>query len=89
MIEAVVEVVDHNAPPPPELSLAWDVERWGTLPDAGGLYDQDAVLLHRMNVFSNVYKVVTRFRSAEGAQIHMLSHSEKKLIGELRKQGLI
>lgn len=85
LIEEVVAVVDDGGPPPQELRLAWLVDQWGSLPEAGGLYDQDAQTLKRMTVLNNIYKVVTRLRSAKGAEIHNLSEADRRIIGELRK----
>lgn len=89
MIEAVVAVIDDGGPPPPILILAWDVERWGTLPEAGGLYDQDAAILNEMNVLGNVYKAVSRLRNAHGDDIHRLTDGDRRIIGELRRSGVL
>ena len=45
----------EGAPPPPELRLAWDCDRWHTLPQAGGVLDQPAGLLERMRQADAVY----------------------------------
>lgn len=82
-------VVEDGEPPPPELKLAWLVDQWGTLPDAGGLYDQDAQTLKRMTVYNNIYKVVMKWRSLKGAEIHSLTDADRKIIGELRKLNIL
>lgn len=49
--------------PPPELTLALQCERWGALPEAGGLYDQPAGLLDRMSASLNVYQAFDNWKS--------------------------
>ena len=46
----------EDLPPPIELQLARQVDRWGALPVAGGLRDQEAGLLDRMAWADAVYK---------------------------------
>lgn len=41
--------------PPRLLQEAWQVKRWGVLPEAGGLRDQPAGLLVRMAAVLDVY----------------------------------
>lgn len=86
LIEAAVAVVEEGAPPPLELMLAWDCHRWETLPDAGGLLDQDYRLLMLMKVASNIHDTVTRLRSLVGDQIHSLSDNERRIIKWLRDE---
>ena len=81
--------VDEGGPPPPELSLAWDTERWGVLPDAGGLYDQDYALLRRMKVAANVYAALSGYRNMKGNQIHNMTDAQRRIVAGLRKDGLI
>lgn len=45
-----------NHPPPPELTLTFQSMRWGDLPDTGGLRDQEAGLLDKMEASYNVYR---------------------------------
>ena len=54
---AYAEDSKKNAPPP-ELSLAFKAEQWGTLPEPGGLRDQRIGELDRMTVVLNTYKAV-------------------------------
>lgn len=89
MIEAVVDFIDYGDPPPPELPIAFKVDQWGTLPDAGGLYDQDAGLLGRMTVYLNIYRAVSKLRSAQGEEIHRLTDGDRRIIGELRRSGVL
>lgn len=84
-----MECITDNAPPPSELKLAWSCERWKTLPDAGGLYDQDYSLLHRMNAFTNIYNAVQRIKTLKGKQIHSLSDSERLILRYLMDNGIL
>ena len=43
---------------PPELELGLSCERWGALPSAGGLLDQDIGLMMRMSAVVNVYRAI-------------------------------
>lgn len=81
--------MDEDGPPPPELHLAWLCERFGALPDAGGVLDQDAQTLRRAVIAGNVHRTLARMRGMEGAQIHNLSDSERKIIRALLDEGLI
>jgi len=85
----VVECITANAPPPAELKLAWSCERWKTLPDAGGLYDQDYKLMHRMNAFTNVYNAVQKIKSLKGAQIHTLTDGERMILRYLMDNRIL
>ena len=76
-------------PLPPDLRLAWDCQRWGALPEAGGVLDQDAGLMDRMAALSNVYNVVDRLRNLQGAQIHNLTTSERRVIKWLRDEDIL
>ncbi len=49
---------DPNAPLPRELVLGRQIERWGVLPNAGGLLDQSAGLLARIEIAENVYNAL-------------------------------
>jgi hypothetical protein len=48
---------DPRQPPPPELALAWQCQRWNALPEAGGLLDQPAGLVQRMTGVDNVFRI--------------------------------
>ena len=80
---------EGDGPPPPELRLAWQCQRWGGLPDAGGIYDQDALTLYRMSSLGNVYDTVKKVRSMIGKEIHRMSKSDRRLIKFLRDEGLM
>lgn len=61
---------DDNAQPPPELTLAWTLERWGALAMNGEL---PAGLLKRMTACLNVYEA---FRSYSAGASRLADWSE-------------
>lgn len=61
---------DNNAQPPPELTLAWTLERWGALAISGEL---PAGLLKRMTACLNVYDA---FRSCSAGASRLADWSE-------------
>jgi hypothetical protein len=85
----VVANVDDGGAPPKELRMGWLAKTWGSLPDSGGLYDQEASLLHRMTVLTNIHTALSRFRERKGADIHNMPHSERVIIGALRRGDYI
>jgi hypothetical protein len=46
------------------LQTAWEIKRWGALPEAGGLRDQPAGLLKRAAYLSDVYSAHRAYRDA-------------------------
>ena len=89
LIAAVVAHIDHASPPPKDLVLVWDMERWGALPDSGGILDQDAEIMNRSRVLQSVYKTVNRLRNMKGAEIHKLTDGERRVIGNLKRAGYL
>ena len=83
-----VAVAEGDGALPAELRLAWDCERWSALPDAGGVMDQDAMLMHRMAALSNVYAAVVRARNAQGKEIHQLTRQERRILKWLMDEAL-
>jgi len=79
----------NGGTPPPELRLAWLVSRYNTLPDAGGLYDQDADTLYKMTTCENIYDALTAWNNLGGNKIHSLSKNARKIIAGLREDGFI
>lgn len=77
LIERAVGAAYGKAEPPAELQTAWQCQRWEALPDAGGIYDQDDTLLHRMGALDNIYRTVMKLNSSPGAEIHKLTTSER------------
>ena len=55
MIRAVVEYVDGNGQPPPELTKVFNWRNWGILPRAGGSDDQRYGELDKMLAAANVH----------------------------------
>lgn len=45
-------------PAPRELKLAWQAKRWESLPNAGGLQDQEVGLLERMSWALSTYEAL-------------------------------
>ena len=88
-MRAVVECATEDAPPPVELRLAWQCERWRTLPDDGNLYRQDFQTMFRMNLTSNIYNAVLRIYSLKGNQIHDLTENERIILRMLMDNGLL
>ena len=89
LIGAVVECVTENAPPPADLKLAWQCERWHTLPDDGGLYAQDYQTMTRMTALNTVYSAVIKIKSLKGTQIHTLSDGERRILRMLMDNGFL
>ena len=89
LIERAVGAAYRKAEPPAELQTAWQCQRWGTLPEAGGIYDQDDTLLYRMGMLDNIYRTVMKINSSAGAEIHKLSTSERLLWRWLMEEGFM
>ena len=70
----------QDAPPPVELRLAWMCEQWKTLPDSGGVHEQDFRLMNRMAGLSSVYNTVTKWRNYTGERIHLLTDHDRRLL---------
>lgn len=71
---------------PPELWLAWQIDRWGT-EAVLGREAQSIRLLNTMSVLKAAYGVVRRLRSARGEKIHDLSESDREMIAWFREEG--
>lgn len=69
--------------------MAWKCEQWGALPDAGGLHDQDYLLMYRMSAFTNIHRAVSRWFSLEGSDIHKLTDAERRILRSLQDMGLM
>ena len=85
----MVACVDEGAPPPADLRLAWLCEQWSTLPESGGMYEQDAKVIGRMTSLKNTYHALTRLRNAHGDQIHSLTDNDRYILKSLVDMGLI
>ena len=64
MILAAADAAEGLGPPPEELQLAWQVHRWHTLPNEGGLRDQPAGVVLRMGIAESVYNAVKAWKAA-------------------------
>lgn len=84
-----MDCAQNGDPPPSELSIAWGCQRWGTMPDAGGYFDQDYKLMRLMVIASNVYDTVAHMRNLPAKRIHELSESERRILRLLTDEGLI
>ena len=69
---------------PTALRLAWQSERWGALPEAGGLLDQPAGLLNKMAAVSNVYNAFVTMQRHTG-QLVQLANSNPQVIATVRR----
>lgn len=67
-----------------ELRMAWQSERWHTLPEAGGLLDQPAGLLQRMAVVSNVYNAFKALKASAGNLVQ-LANSQPQVLAIVRQ----
>jgi hypothetical protein len=52
----VAYVEGDTTTPPRELALCWQIEQFHTLPFAGGLLEQPAGLMNRVNAAGNIYR---------------------------------
>lgn len=64
MIAAAADCAENGAPPPRELTLYWRCKRFGALPSPGGILDQPAGLLARMETAGTVYETMRAFLAA-------------------------
>lgn len=89
LIEAVVDCVYEGSPPPVELRINWQCQRYHCLPDTGAYFDQDYILMSRMASLSNIYNVLQRWQGLDGKQIHSLTDNERKTLKSLKDMGVI
>lgn len=89
LVQAAVDAVDRGGPLPTDVYLDQLSEKYHIPPRTGGLLEQDAGLIYRMNFLSTVYKTVSRLRGMVGAEIHDLSIGERRLIAFLLKENML
>lgn len=90
LIRAAVEAARGQSSPPDELRLYWMCQRYpGALPETGGMFDQDYVLMVRMITLDNIYGAITRMRSLTGHAIHNLTPGERRVLEQVRRMGLL
>lgn len=65
MILAVVDFVEKRGPQPPELKLKWRCDRYRALPDAGGVRDQEAGLLERLELADRAFMTWSLWQSRQ------------------------
>ena len=46
------------------LQIAWQIKRWGALPESGGVLDQPAGLLHKAGYLHDIYTAHRSYRDA-------------------------
>jgi hypothetical protein len=89
LILAAADAAEEQGNPPPLLRKAWLCEKWGTLPRAGGLDDQDAAEFLTMNTLHHVYQVMHAAYKAESlakwAEQHYQDYKTWVLVDELRR----
>lgn len=54
----------NEGKPPRLLQIAWQIKRWGALPESGGLLDQPAGLLLRAGYVLDIYDAHAAYRNA-------------------------
>ena len=74
--------------PPQELSLAWLCERYTSLPELGGIFEQEYKLIKQMAKLNNIYQAVNRMRNLRGEAIHRLTTQERQIIKYLIDSGV-
>lgn len=72
-----------------ELQLFWMCRNYESLPDQGGVLDQDAKTMKVMGFLGYIHSTVQRIRGLEGAEISKLTPEEGELWSWLIKQGLM
>lgn len=84
---------DKDDKTPLELQLYWRCQRYGVLPEAGGLFDQPAGLMGRMDAVANTYDIVKDYRRAmkQRKNIEWANENPKRFefITDLIKRGVI
>ena len=89
-MKAVALAYFEDGPTPNELRIARKIDRWGALPNAGGLLDQEAGLLDRCAWASSVDKAVRGYTGAPKLSTWISSNPElhdlyKYVIGLLQE----
>ncbi len=57
------------------------------LPDVGGVFDQDYKTYSQMKIARNIYDAVRTSQRAQGAEIHSLPASVKRIVKNLKDEG--
>jgi hypothetical protein len=64
-MQVVVDYVNGKSPPPKELDLVWQCERYHSLPLAGGILDQPHNLMMNMNIAINIYTAWSEWKKCD------------------------
>ncbi len=81
---AALRCARDKAAAPAALQLAWQAERWGALPEAGGLLDQPAGLMQRMGALMNVYNAYKTMQAHTGKLVQ-LANTNPQVISLVRQ----
>lgn len=84
-----MDSTEGDGDPPPDLELALMCQKWNTLPEAGGMLDQDARTMKRMSGVLAIHNVLKRWRSLTGKNIHQLTEGERRLLRMLKDLGYL
>lgn len=87
-MEAAALAALGEASPPPELQQAWMCERYKSLPNPGGVNQQEYYTMHAMSALDNIYTTVSRLQNLRGHDIHRLTEGERRILGALRAEGI-
>jgi len=85
----VVDCANGEGPPPPELTIGWQCERFNCLPETGAYMDQDYKTMMLMTACMNTHSVVKRWKGLSGKQIHSLTDGERKILRYLKDLGVM
>ena len=86
IIAAADCATDKSVPPPRYLSLAWDCLNWHCLPEAGGILDQPAGLISKMNYLKNIYDAHLGLYNAKEAAAFGDRHPDAlRIVARVRK----
>lgn len=78
----MVETATKNGEPPPILELYWRCQRWGSLPNAGGILDQDYKTMRNLGIVSSTYEAAKAWKEFKATD------DQKKIIANLVKMGV-
>lgn len=71
-----------KAEPPPLLELYWRCQRWGSLPSAGGILDQDYKTMRNMGVVSSAYEAAKAWKEFKATD------DQRRIIMQLIEMGI-
>jgi len=65
LIKAVVDCIEGKSPPPWELDILWQCEKFHSLPTIGGILDQPYNLMLNIKIASNVYIAWSEWKNVQ------------------------